>query len=204
MIVGYIPFTGSGSILVTSRDPAAKTGTFENSFGFDMEPLSQVEAAALLRRLTTRQGDALNQDQQHASLIIAKNVDGLSLAMTQMAGFIRKKQLTMREFVQLYNTDARYVQLREDAPPSQQYRYGLTLATTWSFQGLTSTARRHLEILSFQTWIAYRKTFSGIQTSKMIQHGSGTQIRLSMLVQSYSTLLSSSATCITKNSGSTV
>jgi len=147
IIVDYTLFTGSGSILMTSRDPAAKTDTFENSFGFDMEPLSQVEAAALLCSLTRRQGDALDQDEQDASLTIAKNVDGLPLAMTQMTGFIRKKQLTMREFVQLYNTDARYVQLRENAPPSQQYRYGLTLATTWSFRGLTSPARRLLEIL---------------------------------------------------------
>ncbi|KAJ4135099.1 hypothetical protein NW768_004714 [Fusarium equiseti] len=149
IIVDYIPFAGSGSILMTSRDPAAKTDTFENSFGFDMDPLSPIEAADLLRRLTRRQGDSLNQDEQEASLTIAKNVDGLPLAMTQMAGFIRKRQLSMREFVELYNTDARYMQLRDDSTPSQQHRYGLTLATTWSFQGLSSTARRLLEILSF-------------------------------------------------------
>ncbi|CAG7559974.1 unnamed protein product [Fusarium equiseti] len=63
IILDYIPSTGSGSILVTSRVPAANTDTFENSFGFDMEPLSEVEAAALLHRLTRRQGDALNQDE---------------------------------------------------------------------------------------------------------------------------------------------
>ncbi|KAM0494956.1 hypothetical protein ACHAP8_008334 [Fusarium lateritium] len=101
IIVDYIPFHESGSILLTSRDPAGKTDTFENRFGLDMEPLNMSEAASLLRRLTRRQEDAMNQNEQGASLKLAQRFDGLPLATTQTTDFILKNQLSIQEFLDL-------------------------------------------------------------------------------------------------------
>lgn len=149
IILDYVPLSGSGSVLLTSRDPAAKTDTFENSLGLDMEPLKTAEAASLLSRLTRRHGDAMNQNERDASIKLAERFDGLPLAITQITRFIRKNQLSIQEFLDFYNTDVHYTQFHDEATPSQQHRYGYTLATTWSFQRLSSDARRLLGIISF-------------------------------------------------------
>ncbi len=45
IITNYVPYHGSGSILVTSRDPFAKEGSFNNGDGIDLEPLTTTESA---------------------------------------------------------------------------------------------------------------------------------------------------------------
>ena len=149
IITDYIPYTGNGSVLVTSRDPFAKEHFFSNGSGIDLEPLSVDESASLLRKLITQTEKAQNANEQDASIKLATELDGLPLAMTQMAGFIRRRHLLMREFVDLYTTDARYAEIHHVGNPVQDHRYGYTLATAYNFQGLGPHATRLLQLLAF-------------------------------------------------------
>ena len=149
IIQDYLPWSGNGSVLITSRDPFAKTLFFRNGSGIDLEPLPIVDAATLLRKLITRSEDAKSPDEQDASIEIAHQLDGLPLAMTQMAGFIRRRHISIREFVNLYATDARYAEIHDVGNPAQDHRYGYTLATTYNFQDLSPHATKLLQMLAF-------------------------------------------------------
>lgn len=149
IITDYLPYNGNGSVLVTSRDPFAKEHFFSNGSGIDIEPLPIDESATLLRKLITRTEEAQSADEQDASIKLANQLDGLPLAMTQMAGFIRRRHLLMREFVNLYATDARYAEIHHVGNPVQDHRYGYTLATAYNFQGLGPHATKLLQLLAF-------------------------------------------------------
>lgn len=149
VITDYVPYNGNGSILVTSRDPFAKGYFFSNGSGIDLEPLSRDESAVLLRKLITRKEEAENADEQAASMTLAKYLDGLPLAMTQMAGFIRRRHLSIQEFVSLYATDARYAEIHGVGNPVQEHRYGYTLASMYNFEGLSHYATRLLDLVAF-------------------------------------------------------
>ncbi|KAI1411461.1 tetratricopeptide repeat domain-containing protein [Hypoxylon sp. FL1857] len=149
VITDYIPYNGNGSVLVTSRDPFAKEHFFSNGTGIDLEPLSTAESAGLLRKLAKTNEDGQNQDEEDASMTLANQLDGLPLAMTQMAGFIRRRRISIREFVDLYATDAQYAKIHNVAHPVQEHRYGYTLATTFNFEGMGPDATRLVQLISF-------------------------------------------------------
>lgn len=148
-IIDFVPQNGNGSVLVTSRDPFAKEQFFSNGSGIDLEPLSTAESATLLRKLIVPRESSANKDECDASLELAKQLDGLPLAMTQMAGFIRRRHLSMREFVSSYGNDARYAEIHGMSHPAQEHRYGYTLATTYNLQGLSSSTMDLVRILAF-------------------------------------------------------
>lgn len=178
IITPYVPTSGNGVILVTSRDPFAKDHFFDGA-GVDIEPLADADAATLLRRLVTsassnteatnntEDGLASNADtdvdtdvdtdadddddadEHDASVEIATYFGGLPLAMTQMAGVIRRRSLSIREFVDVYANDARYNEVHNVSSPMQDRRYGNTLATLYNFQGLSEKAVTLLRLLSF-------------------------------------------------------
>lgn len=149
IITDYVPYQGNGSILVTSRDPFAKEHFFNNGTGKDLEPLSASDSATLLRKLITKTEQASSSDEESASKELATHLAGLPLAMTQMAGFIRRRHLSIREFVSIYANDARYAEIHNVSNPMQHNRYGYTLATAFSFEGLKPHALKLLQLLAF-------------------------------------------------------
>lgn len=153
IIADYIPYNGHGSVLVTSRDPFAKTHFFSGGAGIDMEPLLAQEAATLLRNLVSpvenASDDSNDNDERIASLEMAERLDGLPLAMSQIAGFIRRRQISIREFAELYNNDIRYAEFHDVSNPSQERRYGSTLATAFRLSELPNDASRLLQLLAF-------------------------------------------------------
>lgn len=114
-----------------------------------MEPLETTEAAMLLRKLITRTEDVQSLDEHNASISIVNKLDNLPLAMTQMAGFTHRRHISIREFVDLYTTDARYAEIHDVGNPLQDHRYGYTLATAYNFQDLSTHATRLLQMLAF-------------------------------------------------------
>ncbi|KAK3377003.1 tetratricopeptide repeat domain-containing protein [Lasiosphaeria ovina] len=156
VITNYVPYHGNGSVLVTSRDPYEKEHFFSNGSGADVEPLSAANSASLLRKLVATQthhanqgSGTINDDEDSASLELANHLDGLPLAMTQMAGFIRRRHLSIREFMNLYANDAGYAEIHGISNAIQERRYRYTLATAYSFQGLGDKAVRLLRLLAF-------------------------------------------------------
>ncbi|KAL2359406.1 hypothetical protein RJZ56_007744 [Blastomyces dermatitidis] len=149
IIADYLPYDGNGSVLITSRDPFAKTHFRSDGSGIDLDPLSTVEAATLLRKLAKGSTEIEDEDELVASTEVATQFGGLPLAMTQMAGFIRKRHLSIREYVNLFASDAQYVETRNVSNAEQEYRYGYTLATTYNFRDLKRHAKKLLQSLAF-------------------------------------------------------
>ncbi|TPX18956.1 uncharacterized protein E0L32_011349 [Thyridium curvatum] len=149
IIADYVPCTGNGSVLITSRDPFAKENFFSHGTGIDMSPLSMDDSATLLRKLTRKTEDTSTLDERAASVTLATKLDGLPLAMTQMAGFIRRRRVSIREFISLYDTDARYAEIHDFSNYIQSHRYGYTLATAYNFQDLSPHATKLLQLLAF-------------------------------------------------------
>lgn len=149
VIIDYVPYHGNGSVLVTSRDPFAKEHFFSDGTGVDLEPLSTDDSASLLRTLIAKTEASQTSDEKDASVELATHLGGLPLAMTQMAGFIRRRHLSIREFVILYANDARYAEIHDVGNATQERRYGYTLATAYNFQGLSPSTTRLLQLLAF-------------------------------------------------------
>ncbi|KAL1839464.1 hypothetical protein VTJ49DRAFT_1473 [Mycothermus thermophilus] len=149
IIEDYVPDGGSGSVLVTSRDQSAKNHFYPNGSGKDVDPLSRANASTLLRKLLSQTDEAQDTDENEASMELAAHFDGLPLALIQMAGFIRRRQLSIREFMTLYASDARYTEVHNINNRLQRQLYGHTLATTYGFEGLGHHATRLLQMLAF-------------------------------------------------------
>ncbi|KAK1961468.1 tetratricopeptide repeat domain-containing protein [Colletotrichum sublineola] len=149
ILTHYMPYNANGSVLLTSRDPFAKEHFFNNESGIDMEPLAVAESADLLQRLIAKPNTTESSDEKEAAIELAGYLDNLPLAMTQMAGFIRRRHLLIREFVNLFANNARYGEIHGIGNPMQQRRYGNTLATAFNFDTLTPQAKNLVQILSF-------------------------------------------------------
>lgn len=93
----YWPIQGNGSVLITSRDPLSKDIFANEPSGVDLEPLGNREGAMLLKKLTSE------EDSEHVAENIAEILGGLPLAITQMAGVIRRQELKLSEFLDSYS-----------------------------------------------------------------------------------------------------
>lgn len=82
VLVDYLPVSGNGSILVTSRDPLAKTQTyFRTTAGIDLISFSKTDTGMLLRTLT---GYDRGESDIELSQEIAEKPSGLPLAISQI------------------------------------------------------------------------------------------------------------------------
>ena len=85
----YWPVSGVGSILVTSRDPLAKTRTyFHSPNGVDLEPFTTEESAQWLRKLTKYEEP---EDFELSETIVSK-LSNLPLAISQVAAAILRQR----------------------------------------------------------------------------------------------------------------
>ncbi|CAN9380784.1 unnamed protein product [Alternaria alternata] len=139
----YWPESEYGSILVTSRDPLAKTRTYVAiSSGLELEPFVEVEAGLLLRNLT---GLAATADIQSSELV-ARKLSGLPLAIMQIAGTMVRRDLSFEEFSSLYDQEA----LRADLHRANEFAStARTLYTTWNFHDLSQSALSLINVITF-------------------------------------------------------
>jgi hypothetical protein len=116
VIADYIPYGGNGSILITSRNYAARDRFFEDGPGVDLDPLSTGEAATLLQRLVLGMDGRLSRTDQKALMKIASLSGGVPGDITRIAESIRDESLPLREFADLFARDmARLAQVRVHA-----------------------------------------------------------------------------------------
>ncbi|KAF2120273.1 hypothetical protein BDV96DRAFT_642115 [Lophiotrema nucula] len=142
LLVDYWPVTGSGSILVTSRDPLAKTQSYVYSpKGMDLECLSTAESAAMLQTLT---GYKTSEDEETATAI-GKRLGGLPLAITQVASTILRRSLSFEEFLRFWEKDT----MRRGLYPKDTGDQGKNIYTTWAFEDLSSEGQCLVDMLSF-------------------------------------------------------
>lgn len=144
ILADYWP-QGSGSILVTSRDPLAKSMFTRRPSGLDISPLSQQDSLTLFNHLTTTSSES-EDDTAHQ---ISDALGGVPLAISQMAGIIRRQDLTLSEFFELYTDHEEHAILYETKFDTNLTSYRHSLSTVWAFERLKPQARQLLELISF-------------------------------------------------------
>lgn len=142
ILTDYWP-QGSGSVLITSRDPLAKTMFTGRLSGLDLGPLTQQDSLSLLNHLT-----AIFNEPEDARRI-SDALGGVPLAISQMAGIIRRQDLTLSEFSELYTDREEHASLYETKFDNNLVTYRHSLSTVWAFEKLKPPARQLLELISF-------------------------------------------------------
>jgi hypothetical protein len=136
---------GSGSILVTSRDPLAKSMFTRRSSGLDLGPLTQQESISLFNHLTANSSEPEDGMTQQISEILG----GVPLAISQMAGVIRRQDLTMSEFLELYMDHEEHASLYGTKFDTNLVTYKHSLSTVWALEKLKPQSRQLLELMLF-------------------------------------------------------
>ncbi|RDW79835.1 hypothetical protein BP6252_04473 [Coleophoma cylindrospora] len=144
ILADYWP-QGSGSILITSRDPLAKGIFTGRPSGLDLGPLTQQDSLSLFNHLTTN----LDEPEDHTARQISDALGGIPLAISQMAGIIRRQDLTLSEFFELYTDHEEHASLYETKFDTNLVTYRHSLSTVWAFEKLKPQARQLLELISF-------------------------------------------------------
>ncbi|KAL8899443.1 MAG: hypothetical protein Q9207_006201 [Kuettlingeria erythrocarpa] len=132
----------NGSILITSRDPLAKTRSYiPIGDGVDLEPLAVGDAGVLLRQLKgfNEPGD------MNLSEIIASRLSGLPLAITQIARTITRRRYSLVELLELHEDQS----LRRDLFRGEQDKNAQNLFTVWAFQDLSEHSLYLINLISF-------------------------------------------------------
>lgn len=142
VLADYWPSSGTGVIVLTSRDPLARK--YFSSSGMDLEPLTAESAAALLRKLS----EVVDTDDEiESSIKVAKRMGGLPLAISLAAAAILRQELTFEEFLAFYEVEPKAADVRPiSLKPENQYQY--TLSTVWELDALEKPAECLLRLLS--------------------------------------------------------
>ena len=129
MLADYRP-QGSRSILITSRDPLAKNIFTIKPSGLDIGPPSQQDSLSLINYLT---GMANEPDDDTARQVFDA-LRGIPLATSQMTGIIRRQDLSLAEFLELYNNHEECAKLYKTKFDAHLVPYRHSLSTFWAFK----------------------------------------------------------------------
>jgi NB-ARC domain len=142
-----LDYAGAGAVLITSRDPLAKTYIYSEESGVTLPPFTTDEATDFLLKLTRREGDDVERVSGSA---VAERLGGLPLAITQMAGVIDRRELSFSEFLNVFEEEDTRESLFKMQVGSTKTRSGYqhTLDTVWALEKLGASSAILLEILS--------------------------------------------------------
>ncbi len=140
----YWPATGRGSVLITSRDPLAKQTVYTAQDGIDLQPFTLMETTQFVQALTRLQTDS---SELLALEQLSAIVDGLPLAIKQVAGLLRSSRMTYSDFVRLYKREGAKRLMKTPKIPGDAY-LSRNLITVWALDRLTPPTRALLQIMS--------------------------------------------------------
>ena len=143
IIADYWPAMGNGSVLVTSRDPIAKTYYSTKVSGIDLEPFSDADGASLLKALT------LDDDIPGMGKKISRRLGGLPLALTQMASVIQRQELSFSEFMKSYENDTEHCELHGLRYSTGSGIYSHTISSVWRLENFALKTRTLLRTLAY-------------------------------------------------------
>ena len=131
----FWPSDSTGCVLVTSRDPLARSSTYSQGGGMDLAPFDIEEATEFLLYMTGRSTES-NETQSGGA--VAETLGGLPLAISQMAGLIQRRDLSFHEFLDLYRIEDERVKLLNFQIDNRQARLGYdhTIASVWALDNL--------------------------------------------------------------------
>ena len=138
----------SGSVLVISRDSLLKSLFSIRSSSMNVKSFDDSDDDSLLLRLTDVNDD-LEEDAENLAKRISSQMGGLSLAISQMAGFIQQQNLAQSEFLTLYEDGKEHVSLHGTNLHFNAQNYPYSVAAVWQFEKLSTKARDFLRIMTF-------------------------------------------------------
>lgn len=137
----FWPTDGQGSVLVTCRDVSAKDPfmSISRNSRHRVQPLPVEDAAKFLMQQV---GVPDNDYTRQNSVKIARRLDGIPFAITQMASIIRQERLYLSNFLNEYQTPeqrSRFHELgiyaHDNSRNSKRYEH--TIASVWALDKLT-------------------------------------------------------------------
>lgn len=144
ILADYWP-QGSGSILITSRDPLSKSMFTRKPSGLDLGPLTSEDSLSLFNHLTY----SIDEPEDDTAQQISEALGGIPLAISQMAGIIRRQDLTLSEFYELYTNHEEHASLYGTRFDTNLIPYRHTLSTVWAIDKLKPHAKQLLELVAF-------------------------------------------------------
>jgi hypothetical protein len=141
----YWPTTGIGSVLVTSRNPMAKSTFFFGDTGHELETVSKTDGVNWIIQLSG--ADPTDPEVNSAAQTIAQRLDGLPLAITQITSIIRMRQLRLPEFIELYESETELAELQATRIGNRR-GYEHSLASVWALGNLESGPMALLGVIS--------------------------------------------------------
>ncbi|KAL9015131.1 MAG: hypothetical protein Q9173_000231 [Seirophora scorigena] len=134
---------GNGSVLITSRDPSAKTMFSPEQAGLDLPCMELDDGTELLMRLSES-----GEDQRGAAKNLSDVLGRLPLALSQMAHRGRRGH-SLTKIWGRYKKLSQHGRLHRKGTPFSTTYYPHTMATVWKLDELSPAARGLLEVLSF-------------------------------------------------------
>lgn len=144
ILYDYWPTGSRGNIIITSRNPLTKDSEIGASIAIDVPPFEPGEVGPMLCSLAHREKEAKGLE---TSVEIAELLGGVPLAITQMAGIIRNRDLSLKDFLEYYREDAQ--RLQKLRAPGRKTNYDHTLSSVWAIEALSPESLVLLRVLSF-------------------------------------------------------
>lgn len=130
----YWPATGRGYVLVTSRDPWAKTSFYTANSGIDLKPFEKEESVQFINTLTHASMTANKEDIN----ALADRLAGLPLAIAQVAGIFRRLRLSYGDLLKLFDQTGHKIYDMEGEKPLSGYTH--SVSTVWALDILSKDA----------------------------------------------------------------
>ncbi|KAK4569338.1 hypothetical protein LTR86_003100 [Recurvomyces mirabilis] len=147
-LLDFLPTSGGGSILLTSRNPLAGNTIRRRVKHFtpiSLEPWTSAEAIEFLRGVVsdhaTRQDDAVIAE-------VAARLDCLPLALRQMGTVMQDRKLDFRTFLELYNDEVTSTGLHGSTLPQSNTRYEYNLSTVLRLEKVPDSCLSVLQVMS--------------------------------------------------------
>ncbi len=150
ILQNFWPSHGTGSILITSRDPLAVNpaiypGIDLENHGMQLTPFASDEATRFLREAAP---DGHDPDDPDSTKRLADRLDGLPLALVQMAGIVTHRDLSFADFLELYDEEDSLLGLHQSSNPTRTFGYEYNLATVWALDKLQGGALALMNVVS--------------------------------------------------------
>ena len=149
------PDATSGSILITSRKPDIVDATsMPHCQSLELEALTLEESRLFLLSCThpdLKNQKASSHPEYNIAGVIAKEAEGLPLALAHIAGYVQVSKCTLTDFVQLWNERRRNSRSVNLSANSSMLSTDKALETVWTIglREVTIDARELLNILAF-------------------------------------------------------
>ncbi|KAF2110706.1 hypothetical protein BDV96DRAFT_667086 [Lophiotrema nucula] len=137
------PLFGSGSVLITSRNPLSKSALATNVIspvGYDLESFNYNDAANFVLRQAPGNIDGARQ--------IVERLGGIPLSLAHVAGIIRGNYLAYKEFLEWYSDETEHSELHAMSVDLSRSTARGHLASIWAIEKLPADARGLLEYLA--------------------------------------------------------